>query len=92
VFFCTFVAISWAFAGAQFVANAAFNNLGRPGLSTWVNWGKATLGTIPFALAGGAFAGAEGIMAGIAIGSIIFGIASATMAYKIVAKLNPGAA
>ena len=36
-------------AGAQFVANAAFNNLGRPNLSTWFNWGKATLGTIPFA-------------------------------------------
>ena len=34
------------------VAAAAFNNLGRPGLSTWFNWGKATLGTIPFATAG----------------------------------------
>ena len=53
VFFCTFIAISWAFAGAQFVANAAFNNLGKAALSTWFNWGKATLGTIPFAIVGG---------------------------------------
>jgi putative MATE family efflux protein len=67
LFFCTFVAISWAFAGAQFVANAAFNNLGR---------------------AGGALYGAEGIMAGIAAGAIIFGIASVAMAYKIVGKLE----
>ena len=90
IFFCTFIAISWAFAGAQFVANAAFNNLGRPALSTAVNWGKATLGTIPFAMVGGWHNGAEGIMAGIAIGSVIFGIASVVLAYKIVSGLEPG--
>jgi Na+-driven multidrug efflux pump len=91
VFFCTFIALSWAFAGAQFVSNAAFNNLGRPALSTWVNWGKSTLGTIPFAMLGGALAGAEGIMAGIAVGSVIFGIASVTMAFNIARKLQSGA-
>jgi putative MATE family efflux protein len=90
VFFCTFIAISWAFAGAQFVANAAFNNLGRPALSTYVNWAKATIGTIPFAMVGGAYAGAEGIMAGIAVGAVIFGIASVMLAYKIVGGLEPG--
>jgi putative MATE family efflux protein len=88
LFFCTYVAISWAFAGAQFVANAAFNNLGRPSLSTYTNWGKATLGTIPFALAGASVAGAPGIFAGIALGSVIFGIASVVLAYKIVNHLE----
>ena len=88
VFFCTFIAISWAFAGAQFVANAAFNNLGRPNLSTWFNWGKATLGTIPFAMAGAAWAGPEGILAGTAIGSVIFGIASVTTAYRIAGRVD----
>ncbi|MFO1034427.1 MAG: MATE family efflux transporter [Hyphomicrobiales bacterium] len=29
VFFCTWIAVSWAFTGGQFVAAAAFNNLGR---------------------------------------------------------------
>ena len=91
LFFCTYVAVSWAFGGAQFVANAAFNNLGRPGLSTWTNWGKATLGTIPFAMAGGMLAGAEGIISGIAIGSVIFGIASVFLAYKIVGEIEPRA-
>ena len=84
VFFCTFIGVSWAFAGAQFVANAAFNNLGRPKLSTWFNGGKATLGTVPFALVGAYIGGPEGILAGTAIGSVIFGIASVATAYRIV--------
>ena len=83
VFFCTFIAASWAFAGAQFVANAAFNNLGRPNLSTWFNWGKATLGTIPFAIYGATIAGPEGVLAATAIGSVIFGILSVLAAYRI---------
>jgi putative MATE family efflux protein len=88
IFFCTFIGISWAFAGAQFVANAAFNNLGRASYSTYVNWAKATLGTIPFAIIGGQMAGPEGIMAGIAVGSVIFGIASVWWAFRIVNNLS----
>jgi putative MATE family efflux protein len=90
VFFCTFIGVSWAFAGAQFVANAAFNNLGRPKLSSWFNWGKATLGTIPFALAGAELGGPEGILAGTAIGAVIFGIASVATAYRIVWSSEDG--
>ncbi len=91
LFFSTFIGITWAFAGAQFVANAAFNNLGRPGLSTWFNWGKATLGTVPFAIAGGMLGGVQGIMAGIGIGSIAFGVASVFAAARIVNRLEAGA-
>ena len=50
-FFCAILGGSWMFHGALFVANSAFNNLGFPLLATAFNWGKATLGTIPFALA-----------------------------------------
>lgn len=88
VFFCTFIAVSWAFAGGQFVAGAAFNNLGRPNLSTWFNWGKATLGTIPFAIYGASIAGPEGVLAATAIGSVIFGIASVFAAYRIVGGIE----
>jgi putative MATE family efflux protein len=87
VFFCCFIAISWAFAGAQFVANAAFNNLGRPTLSTWYNWGKATLGTIPFAMIGAHYWEAEGVLIGTAIGSIVFGVASSIAAFRVVDHL-----
>jgi len=92
VFFCTFIGISWAFAGAQFVANAAFNNLGRAKLSSWFNWAKATLGTIPFALVGAHLGGPEGILAGTAMGSVIFGIASVATAFRIVRHSETGAA
>ncbi len=88
VFFSTYIAISWAFIGMLFVANAAFNNLGKPVLSTWFNWGRATVGTIPFALVGAAYWGAEGVMAMTAVGSVLFGIASAIMAFKIVNQLE----
>ncbi len=47
--FCTWLAASFFFSGGLFVANASFNNLGHPLLSTFFNWGRATLGTIPFA-------------------------------------------
>jgi putative MATE family efflux protein len=88
LYFCTFLALSWAFAGAQFVANAAFNNLGRASLSSWTNWAKATVGTIPVAMAGGSIAGPEGILTGIAIGSVIFGITTIVMAYRIVTHIE----
>ena len=83
VFFCTYIAVSWAFAGAQFVANAAFNNLGHPNTSTIFNWAKATIGTIPFAIYGAALGGAYGVLVGTAIGSVIFGLASTLWAYRI---------
>lgn len=91
IFFCTWIAVSWALAGMQFVASAAFNNLGRPALSTWLNWGKATLGTIPFALVGAAFGGPEGIMVGIAVGSVLFGLASTLLAFNLVNGLRRAA-
>jgi putative MATE family efflux protein len=87
-FFCTFVALSWAFTGAQFVANAAFNNLGHPNHSTAFNWTKATLGTIPFALWGAQWGGPEGVMAGVALGSVIFGVASTLWAFRIVGRID----
>ena len=50
----------WFFIGLLFVANASFNNLGFPLLSTLFNWGRATLGTMPFALIGARYGGPEG--------------------------------
>jgi len=87
-FFATWIAVSWAFIGGLFVANAAFNNLGKPLYSTWSNWGRATLGTIPFAIAGAAYAGPEGIMIGTAIGGAIFGLGAMVAAWQLVSKVE----
>ena len=48
-FFCQLSGFIWFFISLVFVANASFNNLGFPLLSTFFNWGRATLGMIPFA-------------------------------------------
>jgi putative MATE family efflux protein len=88
LFFCTFISWTWAFAGAQFVANAVFNNTSRATYSTLTNWAKATIGTIPLAIWGAALWGPRGILLGIGIGSVIFGILSALWAFAVVNRLN----
>jgi len=70
--YCSWIAASFYFMGALFVANAAFNNLGRPLWSTAFNWGRATLGTIPFAW-WGAHYGPVQVLAGQAAGAVVFG-------------------
>ena len=87
-FFCTVIAGSWIFHGALFVANSAFNNLGAPLYATAFNWGKATIGTIPFALLGARWGGAEGVMVGQGLGAIIFGVWGIYAAYATVAKVT----
>lgn len=86
-FFCTWIGITWLFAGFLFVSNAAFNNLGKPHYSTFFNWGKATLGTVPLVIAGAMIAGAQGILAGQAIGQILFGIAAFITVRRLIANL-----
>lgn len=88
VFYCTWLCISFVFNGMLFIANAAFNNLGYPSTSTIMNIGKATIGTIPFVYFGGAWFGAIGVVAGQAIGSILFGIVAWLWAQRILARLG----
>lgn len=85
--FCTWVAGSFLFTGALFVANAAFNNLGFPLLSTAFNWGRATLGTIPLVAIGQHY-GPAGVLAGAAAGSVLFGLAAVVVAFRVVGRLG----
>lgn len=85
--FCTWVAGGFLFTGALFVANAAFNNLGYPLLSTAFNWGRATLGTIPLVAIGAQY-GPQGVLIGQAAGSVAFGIAAAAVAFRVVGRLG----
>lgn len=86
--FCHWLAGSFIFTGSLFVANAAFNNLGRPMLATAFNWGRATLGTVPFVLAGAHWGGARAVLVGQAIGATLFGIAAACSAFNVVDRLR----
>ena len=85
-FFCLLVAGSFIFNGALFVANAAFNNLGYPIYSTVFNWGRATLGVIPFVWIGKEY-GPEGILAGWGVGGIIFGILATIVCFRAISNL-----
>lgn len=85
--FCSWLAASFFFAGALYVANAAFNNLGRPLWSTGFNWARATLGTIPLAWWGAQY-GPVGVLAGQALGTAVFGALALWMAFRLTAELD----
>ncbi|RFO94962.1 multidrug transporter [Rhodoferax lacus] len=89
--FCSWVCASFFFAGALFVANTAFNNLGRPLWSTGFNWARATLGTIPFALWGAQY-GPVQVMAGQGAGLIIFGTLALLTALRLTRRLGAATA
>lgn len=86
-FFCAFGVSAWLFIACLFVANTAFNNLGFPVLATAFNWGRATLGTIPFVTIGAKRWGVEGGMMGSAAGAALFGLAAVATAYWVTARL-----
>lgn len=86
-FFCATNGALWLFLGALFVANAAFNNLGFPLLSTAFNWGRATLGTMPFVTFGASYHGPEGAFVGLIIGSSLFGSLAILTAYFVTGRL-----
>ena len=89
--FCGPLALLFFFNGVIFVSNAAFNNLGRPFHSTWTNWGRHALGTIPLVMLGASWGGAQGALIGQAVGGVIFGLIAGWLALRMLAQ-NPPAA
>jgi putative MATE family efflux protein len=85
--FCGPLALMFVFNGWIFVSNAACNNLGAPMQSTAVNWGRHTLGTLPFAVVMGGWWGAEGVLIGQAVGGILFGVLAIWMALRVIDRL-----
>lgn len=89
--FCGPLALAFFFNGMLFVANAAFNNLGHPYYSTWMNWGRHTLGTIPFVMLGAWWFGAPGVLIGQAVGGLLFGLLAYRLALKVMRQADrPG--
>jgi putative MATE family efflux protein len=88
VFFCIYVAGSFVFNGCLFVANAAFNNLGYPLYSTMLNWGRATLGVIPFVWLGSHWYGVIGVLAGYGLGVVFFGAAGVWLCFRVLGTIE----
>jgi len=87
LFFCQYLAMTYVFGGGIFISVAAFNNLGYPMRATLFNWARATIGTIPFVWLGAHLGGAEGALAGFALGAIPFGILALFVARRTINRL-----
>ncbi|QXT40555.1 MATE family efflux transporter [Gymnodinialimonas ceratoperidinii] len=83
--FCGPLALAFFFNGMLFVSNASLNNIGYPFTSTWVNWGRHTIGTILPVLVFSAWLGAEGVLIGQAAGGVVFGLLSFAIARRLMA-------
>lgn len=77
------LSLAFFFNGVIFLGNAAFNNLGHPFYSTWVNWGRHTLGTIPFVIVGAAWLGAPGVLIGQYAGGLVFAVITYFLALRV---------
>jgi putative MATE family efflux protein len=88
IFFCKYLAIWYLAMGLLFIALTGFNNLGKAKYSTYLNFGRATFGTIPFVVIGGYLGGPIGILIGQTLGNTIFGIGAFIWCYLYVNKLR----
>ncbi len=84
--FCGPLALAFFFNGMLFVSNATFNNLGHPFYSTWVNWGRHTVGTILPVMLFSSLFGAAGVLIGQAIGGLVFGVIAVWLARRVMTK------
>jgi putative MATE family efflux protein len=89
--FCGPLSLLFFFNGVLFVANATFNNLGHPFYSTFLNWGRNTVGMIPLVFLGSALIGAQGVLIGQALAGVIFGTVAWWLARRVIAE-TPGTA
>lgn len=85
------LSLMFFFNGVIFVANAAFNNLGHPFYSTIVNWGRHTLGTIPFVAVGAAWFDAPGVLIGQYLGGAVFALVAYLLARRVIARQDSNA-
>ncbi len=65
---------AFVFTGMMFVANAAFNNLGRPVYSTLINWTREGVISLPLALWFASLYGASGVVYAQAVVAVLIGV------------------
>jgi len=82
--FCGPLALLYFFNGVIFVSNACFNNLGHPFYSTWINWGRHTIGTVVPVILCVAVWDAKGVLIGQAVGGVLFGLISIWLAWRVI--------
>ena len=81
--FCGPLSLAWVFNGIIFIANASYNNLGHPFYSTWINWGRNTLGVVPFVAIGASIWGAAGVLIGQMAGGALVALVALWLARRV---------
>ncbi|NUH66381.1 MATE family efflux transporter [Sulfitobacter sp. S0837] len=84
--FCGPLALAFFFPGVMFVANATFNNMGRPFLSTFTNWGRNAVALIPLVWLGSVLFGAPGVLIGQFAAGVVFGSVAWVLARRTIAR------
>ena len=77
---------SFVFTGALFVANAAFNNLGRPVWATAANWTRDGLLMAPLAFGLGAIWAGFGVIVAQALANVLVGALVAWAGWRFVVR------
>ncbi len=90
--FTHWAAGSFVLTGALFVANATFNNLGRPLISTGANWFRDGILMFPAALLMTGLFAAPGVIWANAAANILAGGIAALLAWRYIRSLQPPAA
>lgn len=80
--FSYYAAGTFVFTGALFVANATFNNLGKPIWATLANWSRDGILMAPLAFGMGALFGAAGVIWAQAVANTAVGIIAAWVAWR----------
>ncbi len=84
--FCGPLALLFFFNAVLFVANAAFNNLGHPFYSTWMNWGRNTVAMVPLVWVCATLFGAPGVLIGQSLAGVVFGVIAWVLARRVIAQ------
>ena len=77
----------YMFAGALFVSNAAFNNLGKPIYSTFCNWFRDGILIYPCCVLLGLWLAAPGVVYGQALAAVLAGSAAMIWGWRFVGRL-----
>lgn len=77
----------YMFAGALFVSNAAFNNLGKPIYSTFCNWFRDGVLIYPCCVLMGLWLAAPGVVYGQALAAVLAGTAAMIWGWRFVGRL-----
>jgi len=78
----------FVFAGALYVSNASFNNLGRPIYSTMFNWVKDGVLMWPLCILMGGYFAAPGVVYGQGIAWLIAGITSTIVGWRFISNVE----